>query len=267
VPPMSVILDPLVAPLPAEVPLEAAPLVRVIAQLRFPEVLSVEQRDFVAPFQEAIRSTYPILRQEQAQSIALGPSGIVPARPQTAWRFGDLAGHWRVSLTPEFVALETTHYESRADFLVRLRTITQALAEHIEPAQLDRLGVRYIDRITGDAVDSIEKLVRPEVRGIVGTMAATHAAHSVSETMFETRDARVLARWGFLPPNTTVDPSAIEAVMEKSFILDFDMSSAAPMPFSVDGAVELAERYAERIYTLFRWAVTDAFLERYRGEP
>ena len=52
---MSAAVDPLVAPLPAEVPLNHAPLVRVIAQLRFPEILSVEQRDFVAPFQEAIR--------------------------------------------------------------------------------------------------------------------------------------------------------------------------------------------------------------------
>ena len=31
----------------------------------------------------------------------------------------------------------------------------EALDEHLEPAQLDRLGVRYIDRITGDAVDDI----------------------------------------------------------------------------------------------------------------
>ena len=259
--------DPLVAPLPVEVPLKHAPLVRVIVQLRFPEILSIEQRDFVAPFQEAIRAEYPVLRQEQTQSIVLGPAGLAPARPQIAWRFGDAAGHWRVSLTPEFVALETTKYVSRADFLDRLGAVAKALDEHLEPGQLDRLGVRYIDRITGDAVEEISKLVRPEVCGISGTIAAAHATHTLAESMFDLADARVLARWGCLPANATVDSAAIEPVKEKSWILDLDMFSSAPMPFVVDDVVAEAQRYAERIYTIFRWAVTDDFLVRYGGTP
>lgn len=264
---MSVTVDPLVAPLPPEVPLTDAPLVRVIAQLRFPEILSVEQRDFVAPFQEAIRSTYPVLRQEQTQGFLLAPGAIAPAKAQTAWRFSDTGGHWRVSLTPDFLALETTKYVSRDDFFGRVQVLARALDEHFEPAQIDRLGVRYIDRITGDAVDDIAKLVRPEVRGITGTIASAHAAHALSESVFELPDARVLARWGVLPAGTTVDPAAIEPAQEKSWVLDLDMFSAAPMPFEVERVVAEAKRYAERIYTIFRWAVTDDFLVRYGGKP
>jgi len=264
---MTSIVDPFVAALPSEVPLKDAPLVRVIAQFRFPEILSVEQRDFVAPFQEAIRRTYSVLRQEQTQGILLSPGGAAPAKPQIAWRFSDTEGFWRVSLTPEFLALETTKYVSRSDFFGRLKSLAEALDEHIEPGQLDRLGVRYIDRITGDAVDDIAKLVRPEVRGITGTIAATHAVHALSESMFELPEARVLARWGCLPPGATVDPAAIEPENEKSWILDLDMFSAAPMPFIVEDVVAEAQRYAERIYTVFRWAVTDDFLVRYGGKP
>jgi uncharacterized protein (TIGR04255 family) len=259
--------DPLVAPLPAEVPLKDAPLVRVIAQLRFPEILAVEQRDFVAPFQEAIRSAYPVLRQEQTQGIMFGPAGVTPVKPQIAWRFSETAGHWRVSLTPTFLALETTKYVSRSDFLARLRAVTEALAQHVEPGQLDRLGVRYIDRITGSAVDELASLVRTEVRGIAGTVAATHVVHALSESVFEVADARVLARWGRLPAGATVDPAAIEPAQDKSWILDLDMFSAAPMPFDVDRVVVEAQRYAERVYTIFRWAVTDEFLKRYGGKP
>lgn len=264
---MSATVDPLVAPLPAEVPLKDAPLLRVIAQLRFPEILSVEQRDFVAPFQEAVRAKYPVLRQEQTEGILLGSGSIAPVKPQIAWRFSDTDGHWRVSLTPEFLALETTKYVSRSDFFDRLKAAAEALDEHIEPGQLDRLGVRYIDRITGGAVDDIAKLVRPEVLGITGTIAAAHATHALSESMFDLADARVLARWGCLPPGATVDPAAIEPAKEKSWILDLDMFSAAPMPFIVDRVVAEAQRYAERIYTVFRWAVTDDFLVRYGGTP
>lgn len=264
---MSEISDPFVAALPAEVPLKDAPLVRVIAQIRFPEILSIEQRDFVAPFQEAIRRTYSVLRQEQTQDILLSPSGTVPAKPQIVWRFSDTEGHWRVSLTPEFLALETTKYVSRIDFFGRLKSLAEALDEHIKPSQLDRLGVRYIDRITGDAVDDIAKLVRPELRGITGTIAATHAMHALTESMFELHDARVLARWGSLPPGLTIDSAAIEPANEKSWILDLDMFSAAPKPFVVEDVVADAQRYAERIYTVFRWAVTNDFLVRYGGTP
>jgi uncharacterized protein (TIGR04255 family) len=264
---MSAIANPLEGPPPAEVPLQAAPLVRVIAQLRFPEILSVEQREFVAPFQEATRGTYAVLRQEQTQGILLGPGGIAPVKPKIAWRFSDTTGDWRVSLTSEFLALETTKYVSRSDFFSRLQFLTEAVIEHIGPSQLDRLGVRYIDRITGPEVDAIASLVRPEVRGIVGTSIATQAVHTISESLFELTDARMLARWGCLPPGQTVDPAAIEPAAVKSWILDLDMFSVAPMPFGVDQVISEAQRYAERIYALFRWAVTDEFLIRFGGKP
>jgi len=259
--------NPLTSPTPTEVPLTDAPLVRVIAQLRFPEILSVERREFVAPFQEALREIYPILRHEQTQGVIMSPGGMTPAKSQLVWRFTDLEGDWRVSLAPEFVALETTRYGSRSDFLGRLRTVLNALDTHLQPKLADRLGIRYIDRITGDALDDIGDLVRSEVRGILGTAAATHVGHTLSESMFELPGARVLARWGRLPGGASVDPSAIEPVPDPSWILDLDMSSAAPMPFAVDGILEEAQRFVERVYTIFRWAVTEDFLRRYGGEP
>src|SRR5690606_38109897 len=127
---------------------------------------------------------------------------------------------------------ETTRYGSRSDFCARLRTVVAALDEHIEPRLVDRLGIRYIDRIIGAAVDDIATLVRPEVRGIAGTAAASHAVHSLSESFFVLPNARLIARWGHLPPGTTVDPAAIEPAPEKSWILDLDMFSADPAPFS-----------------------------------
>lgn len=264
---MSATFDPLVAPPPMEVPLRNAPLVRVIAQVRFPEILAVEQRDFVAPFQEALRATYPVLRQDQTQGLVMGPSGMASTRPQIAWRFGDLSGHWGVSLTSSFLALETTKYTSRADFFERLRTVVTALDDHLEPKLLDRLGVRYIDRITGTNVDEIADLVRAEVRGISGTAVATHAVHALSQSLFKLPDAQVVARWGRLPAGMTVDPAALEPAQEDSWILDLDMFSAGPVPFLVDHILADAQRYAERIYTIFRWAVTDEFLRRYGGTP
>jgi uncharacterized protein (TIGR04255 family) len=69
-----------------------------------------------------------------------------------------------------------------------------------------------------------------------------------------------------MPPNATIDPAAIEPLDEPSWVLDIDMFSTAPLSFDVETLTGEARRYAERIYTVFRWAVTDVFLERFGGQ-
>jgi uncharacterized protein (TIGR04255 family) len=259
--------DPFVGPDPAEVPLARAPLARVLAQVRFPQVLKVEDLDFVAPFQESIRGRYPVLRSEQTQGIIFGLAGPAPLATQTAWRFSDLDGLWRVSLTQQFLALETTKYASRADFIARLSEVLSALDQHVGPKLVDRVGVRYIGRITGPAIDDLATLVRPEVGGISCAPVGRRAVHSLSETMFALENATFVARWGLLAPGKTTDATAIEPLPEKSWILDLDMFSNGPAKFSVDQVAKDARRYAEISYKFFRWAVTDEFLKRHGGEP
>ncbi|WP_373046597.1 TIGR04255 family protein [Vulgatibacter sp.] len=259
--------DPFRAEPPAEVPLPNAPLVRVIGQVRFPIVLSVNESGFIAPFQEAIRGRYPVLRPEQLQGFVVGPTGPQQVAPQALWRFHDGGGEWRVSLAPDFVALETTAYRSRADFLERLGEVLQALAITIHPGTVDRVGVRYVDRITGDALEELATLVNPHVLGVTGTPLDRHAESSVAENVFAIGSDGFVARWGRLPPGATIDPGVLGSVQEPSWILDLDMFSKEPREFRVEDVLGEAQRYAERIYTFFRWAVTDDFLRRFGGQP
>jgi len=250
------------------VPLPNAPLVRVIAQVRFPQVLSIEKRDFVAPFQEAIRGEYPVLRAEQTQGLMVSPQVALPMPPVVIWRFANVESTWKASLAPDFVAIETTAYESRKDFFDRFEAILQALGEHVGPEVVDRVGVRYIDRVSGDAMKQIGKLVCPEVLGIVATPAADHVQYAISESLFTVAEsgAQLLARWGLLPKGGTVDPAAIEPSAEPSWILDLDMFRSEPRPFDPAIVVADARSFAERIYAFFRWAVTDDFLRLYGGK-
>ncbi|MGE3536375.1 MAG: TIGR04255 family protein [Candidatus Tectimicrobiota bacterium] len=265
---MSVAPNPLVDLPPPEISLPQAPLVRVIAQVRFPVIASIEQRAFIAAFQEALRPMYPVLRPEMAQGFLVGPQGIAPAPAQTIWRFNDLAGHWRVSLAPDFLALETTAYSSRDDFVARLQTALDALHRHIGPQLADRLGLRYIDRVLLSAEEDCGGLVRCEIKGLFATPLARYTRQALSESLFVLPEAgaQFVARWGQLPPRGTIDPGALEPVDSASWILDLDMFSQEPRPFDTEALVAEARRYAERIYTMFRWVVTDEFLRRYGGE-
>ena len=260
---------------PAEVPLPSAPLVRVIAQARFAPILAIRNPDNVASFQEAIRATYPVLQEEPFQHMVIGPLGAPAAREGVIWRFGDREkqSQWRVSLSVDFVALETSAYASRADFVSRFEQVVQALELSFKPAHCQRLGIRYVDRMKGEAIARIAELISPQILGIAlpndepPLSLGDAVLHLMTEAALAAQEGQITARWGSLPHNATHDPNALEPIDEPSWILDLDMFTTAPVPFQSEVLASTAKAFAERIYAVFREMVTDEFLRFYGGKP
>lgn len=262
-------LHPLRDPPPAEVPLKHAPLVRVVAQVKFSEVLSVELPEVVAKFQIALLSSYPVLTRESGLNFPPAmPGAIVTPKPMTHWRFTDAAPEWqwRVTLTSEFLSLEVNRYTSRSEFFERLEMVLDALQLHVKPTLMTRLGVRYVNRIVGQELADVAQLVRTEIAGVVGTLA-DYVKGGGSETLFIMDTQRMVARWGLVPPNAVLDPTIYEPIVERSFVLDLDVYDESPAPFDAAGIAARGKQFAQRSYAFFRWAVTDEFLRRYGGQP
>ena len=259
-----------------EVPLSRAPLVRVIAQVRFPPILGIRDPDKVAVFQEAIRETYPHLTRDQAHRVELAAGQPPDIRQELIWRLVDRARdpRWQVSLGVDFVSLDTSDYGSRRDFLDRLRAVVTAVESVFRPAEVQRLGVRYIDRLTDEAVDRVDDLFQPEILGIMRPVEDSSSAlgdsvvHVMNDVQFLARNgSRVQGRWGKLPPNATHDPTSIDPVAEPSWVLDLDMFTSEPQPFTSEELLRTAGDFAECLYWLFRRMVTKEFLRFYGGEP
>lgn len=261
--------NPLTALAPREIWLPKAPLVRVVTRINFPVVVSIGKPEFIAPFQETLRGIYPVLRPEQALGLVFSRVVGTPPTPQTqtTWRFSQPDNLWRVALAPNFLAIETTAYQSKDDFVQRAKLVVDALGEHVNPQLVDRIGIRFIDRIVGAPLKNLTKYVRPEVVGMLSSEVASNVQHAMTECLFDLPDdkAQLLARWGRVPPNATVDPAALDAIEEPSWILDLDMFSKESSAFTSKGVLERISTYAERIYAFFRWAVTDDFLKLYGG--
>ncbi|NER22346.1 MAG: TIGR04255 family protein [Symploca sp. SIO1B1] len=261
---MAVVDDnPLTGQLPEEVLLKNAPLIRVLAQVRFPSILSIEDKGFVAPFQESIRDIYPILQPEQTGGVLLGTQGFTQI-----WRFIDNSGNWRVSLASDFLALETTTYSSRSDFLKRFERVLFALSEHINPQIVDRFGLRYINRLLQQDIVDLSKFVRPEIAGIITTGFEEQINQMISEALFKFPEGEdiILVQWGLLPAKATIAQGVVEPINEPSWVLDLDMSLTERRKFDVQILMPEAQKFAERIYTFFRWVVTTEFLRRFGGE-
>jgi uncharacterized protein (TIGR04255 family) len=243
--------------------------VRVISRLGLSPLLSLDCPQHIAGFQEALRERYPLLAVDERPAAVLGARGIA-GRPSVIWRFLDLVGSWRVSLARDFVAVETSSYRSRVEFLGRMREVLSALEEHVRPGYVGFVGLRYIDRVSGPWLGDIEELIRPELlSGLRKTSLGEHLHHQMSQASFRLPDSRRLLtlRWGEVPENATPDPEALEPIEERSRVLDLDIVSAGLRTFDVDSQVALLEELAARIYAVFRWAVSDEFLRRCGGDP
>lgn len=259
-----------------EVPLPGAPMVRVIAQARFPPILTIRNPDRVAVLQEALRETYPNLSQDQVHGIELTSGQTPNVRHSLIWRLADAEKdpRWRVSLGVDFVALETSSYDSRDDFLDRLRTVVFAVEQAFNPAAASRLGLRYIDQLTGEAIDHVNKLIKPEILGIIQPLGdpsprlGESVIHLMTGAEFLAKDgARVQGRWGKLPANVTYDPDALEPSDNPSWILDLDMFTTKSQPFASENLLTTATGFAKCLYWLFRQMVTEEFLKFYGGKP
>nr|WP_276976678.1 TIGR04255 family protein [Ferrimicrobium acidiphilum] len=253
-----------------EVLLAGSPLVNVIAQVRFPAVMKIEDSAFVANFQEAIRKDYPILRPERQLGVLIGPGGVQPQDAGTVWRFETKdPDAWQVTLTPTFVSLSAKRYTRRSDLLDRLTVVLHALESWLHPNICDRIGVRYVDRVTGEQLARISTLVRPEILGVAGDETARGSAeivHALSDTLFRLDDSSQLrGRWGRLPAGATYDPG-IEPAREPSWVLDLDHYTSQQEDFDLATIGGKVTDFCDRIYTFFRWAVTDTFLDEFGAE-
>ncbi len=251
---------------PKEVPLPNAPLVSVIAQVRFPTRLAVRNADRVIGFQDLIGARYPHLERQDIPSIMIGAAPFPSASGEGSvhWRFADDTRNWRVTLAQDFIALETHAYESRTDFHERLKIILEALEETLAPTHMTRFGIRYIDQIKGEPLTRIGTLLRDEVIGVANSLG-TPAKQLLTHIEVEAEPGDLVARWGKLPANMTIDPNLLPPIAEESWIIDLDVSKSGEAPFLSETIIETATLCAERIYAVFRWMVTKDFLKTYGG--
>lgn len=252
-----------------EIHLSSAPLIAVVAQIRFPQITSITHENFIGGFQEHIREDYPVLRKESGVDFVLTPDGVSTKNSTTIWKFCDHPQRtaWTVSLAPSFVSLDTSQYKNRTDFLERLRLVLNALGDTIKPTTCDRIGIRYVDRILLESDTDLADLIRKEILAIatVDPGGGANQMHSISDVNYSIEDATFHGRWGQIPPGVLLDPLHEPAVESPSWILDLDMYKDNVEDFDTQSLISTAGNFAERIYRFFRWSVRPEFFQKYGG--
>jgi uncharacterized protein (TIGR04255 family) len=249
--------------------LSPPPLARVLTQVRFSPVLAVADETFVGQVQQRLIEEYPLARSEMELAVMFAPGAEAPAPTQTKlWRFHNADESWRVTLGTGFVALETSDYVGHADFFGRLERVLEVVAELVRPPQVERTGVRYIQRLTEpDDLARLSEYLRPEVAGACTLVDdGAQIALCLTQTQAAVDDTKVTARWGVLPPNAGID-AAIPPVETPSWVMDIDVFDERREPFDPAALAARALDHSRRQYRFFRWAVEPAFLLRFGADP
>jgi uncharacterized protein (TIGR04255 family) len=241
------------------------PLAEVICQVRFPRILKI---DLTLPsaFQERVKSRYPVLT-ESGPIAAPGPLspevasalGFDPALlgMQRAFDLASEDGRWRLSLTSQFVALTTVHYERWEIFKEHLLFSLDAFIAEYTPPYFSRVGLRYRDLIRRSALKlgdaKWHTLLRPHILGELSNPEVEDSADEAARQLVLRLDspdaARVRLYHGFVKYSDQA---------ETCYLIDADFFTESRMESRHVGDTEpTLDQFNREAGRLFRWCISD----------
>jgi len=252
-------------PLAPRFRLDRSQLAQVICQLRFSPVLRIRQDDAVIPFQEAVRTAYPRYARQEGVSLLITPGGVQPqpAQAPPLHRFQDSRGTLTVILATDFVALETTAFVGIDDFVGHVVRLAEAVAEHYAPAEITRIGLRFINELRlpqDNAKTEMRRAISPVLLGAPGVEELGEPLVGAQQAIELTGDDhRMLVRHGLNPlGGTTVDVLSTPPPQLDSrpfYLLDLDVFTEGSVPYSSEGIETRLREFNDMIRSFFAWAV------------
>jgi len=235
-----------------------APLRLVVGQVRFPLLLRFNEGPYIAPFQDALASEYPVVAREQQVSFQVSPKGLQTGG-ETLLRFSSRDGHWAVVLGEGALTLEVRGYSSIDEFVARFEFVLKTTCEKLQVRERARLGLRYINEFRHDRGRTLtdwSKLLNPELLGFAATdLLGGTVEHMVQEVQFGRPDGVLAVRHGLLT-GTAVEPAPNTMVAGGRFyLLDMDYFDARQDALDIAGTIKALRSYNDVMYRFFRWCL------------
>lgn len=251
-----------------EIRLSRSPLVRVLCQIRWPVFASLpaDFTDIAASLGKSLSSEYPVISDEREMTVTVSPEGVMQTPGDKVLRFSKVDSSWRVSFGEGFIALETSAYQSRDDFVERLRLLLSSLADVVSVPAWSRIGYRYANRIIDQPdLEALGSYFDPAILGghSVPIAEGNELVHSVTESVYRVGAESLLVRSAHLGPNLVLDPS-LTPVAVSSWTLDLDAFEEGELrEWEEQAVLEKVNRLSALAYDYFRHIVKQPFMDRF----
>ena len=237
------------------------PLKAMLGQVRFPAILSILERGFMAGFQEEVRDGYPELAEETQFGVLVGPNGPVQTEPAKQWRLSTADARWSITVAQDALTLEAAaaEYTDYNEFRRRFSQLWPAALRSLRPQRRVQQGLRYVNHIDADRTPAGWRgLINPELIGPVGSaVLGNDIDQAVSDYRIRQPDGTLVVRHGLVRAGPE---------RKAGYLLDFDYFTQGEDDASAEAVLSTFDRFHDVIYPLFRWCVTDEALTLFRGE-
>jgi len=244
--------------------LERSPLIYFIAQVRFADILALEQH--IPAIQDQLRqSGLPIFRNITMQGLRMDPSGTATLENRKLWHFENVAATSGVVLTHDSVALHTTTYDrfetTLPPFIEALSKIHAIIGINV----LQRCGLRYVDVVHPEKRQTFQTYLRPEIIGLSGADFGVTPTLQSSVFSGTTECGTLVVKFAtgifphVMPPDLMPVSLKINGPIEAGAAvgtLDFDHYAEIQQDFTVSRAQEMLEQLHDANSRAFRACVT-----------
>lgn len=227
--------------------------------------------DYLPPIQERLRlSGYPKFETIEQEEVVIGPRPIV--RRSTRWVFIDKNGLQGIVLSPGAIVLQVTSYSKFEEFTASLLGALKIIGEAAKLALVERIGLRYVNRICPEAGESLDQYLQPGVLGLptekIGTSKGQLKFEQRGDTglgklvirVFQNEDADLPP--GVEPLGLTLPPAEANGGMKT--ILDVDHFSPIQRDFEPNALMADMWKLHDFTDRAFRAAITDYALNKWR---
>lgn len=246
--------------------LKNSPLALVLCQVRWPE-LTVFRQNY-AKFAEAVGERlhdFPVRAVSKQYTMNFGPEGASEPEPWLVYQWSTMDQTGTVTLSAESISVAQTDYSGGYKaFESALKTVLLALQEAAEIPLYDRVGIRYVNRLTEkNHLENLDDLIKPEARGLEAMSVSPTAAQKL-ETMtaglYEFEGGKLQVRMGTLPVGQTPD-ALIPPLDEKAWVLDFDSFVEGRQVFDVESIIKQISHLSDAARDFLGYIATPEFVE------
>lgn len=250
--------------------LPKSPLELVVCQVRHDD--RPVDADAALAIQELLGGAegfFPRIEQVELRvaSMTVGPGTAFtgPTESFDGWHLKSADGSWTAAVLPGHFSLETTQYTRWSDFEARLADLTQAIASTAPPVMEQRLGLRYVDRLSGLDVSEPRhwsKWIAPSILGpVLHPIVGDGVTSTRQQIDLDLGDGHACV----LRHGTVRDTDAPEDA-EVTYLLDFDIYRSQSRRFVPGHVAEATNAFHEKADALFRQVITEDLLRYLESE-
>jgi uncharacterized protein (TIGR04255 family) len=249
--------------------LRNAPLIYVVAQVRFSPIVAIEK--FVPEIQEKLRHKgFPRFARGQVMEIALQADGAPKFNAVERFEFQDKEARLGIVLQSNSLAVHTNSYSNYEKFEEEIKTALMAVHRVADISLAERIGLRYVNLIRLQDGERWTDYLHQGLLGLDPQSVGVDHWLIRSEATGTTEAGKLAVRCSQseqpFPPDLLTSTLHYSLELAKGEIvttLDFDHFVEGVSDFSVVAAMSTLERLHESLDLVFATSVTEQALRKW----